>query len=237
MEVLLLALAILPGILICLFIYRMDKYEKESPVHLYLTFSLGMLITVPVLELEEWTYYSKLDVTNEIWLALLSSFVIVALSEELIKFAALLLYPFRRPFFNEPIDGIVYAVMIAMGFATLENILYAFRFGIETIILRAFTAVPAHASFAVMMGYFAGRAKFHPGRRLRYLLTALGLPVVVHGIYDFFILQEAYDWLILVAIPILALSIYFAWRMIRLQQEDSPFKDELEDPDPTNLGR
>lgn len=236
MEVLLLALAILPGILICLFIYRMDKYEKESPTHLYLTFSLGMLITVPVLKLEEWTYYSGLDVTNEIWLALFSSFVIVALSEELIKYAALLLYPFRRPFFNEPIDGIVYAVMIAMGFATLENILYAYQFGIETVILRAFTAVPAHAAFAVMMGYFVGRAKFYPGRRPRYLLTALGLPVVVHGIYDFFILQEAYDWLILVAVPILALSIYFAWRMIRLQQEDSPFKEELKDPGSTNSG-
>lgn len=226
MEILLLVLAILPGFLICLFIYRMDKYEKESPFHLYLSFALGMLITIPVLKLQEWTYHMGLDEADEIWATLFSSFIVVALSEELIKFAALMLYPFPRKFFNEPIDGIIYAVMIAMGFATLENILYAYRFGIETIILRAFTAVPAHAAFAVMMGYFVGKAKFQPERRRYYLLSALGLPVVVHGIYDFFILQELYDWLMLLAVPVLAVSIHFAWRMILLQQEDSPFKEK-----------
>jgi len=225
MDFLLLLIAVCPGLLFCWFIYRMDKYEKESPLHLYLCFSLGMLITFPVLKLEEWTHHTGFDDTQNLWITLFSSFVIVALSEELVKFLALVLYPFRQVFFNEPIDGIIYAVVIAMGFATLENILYAYRFGVETVILRAFTAVPAHAAFAVMMGYFAGKAKFQPLKRRRFLLIALLLPVLVHGVYDFFILQEAYDWLILLAVPTLAFSIHLAWRMIRQQQENSPFKE------------
>ena len=56
-------------------------------------------------------------------------------------------------------DGIVYAVMIGMGFATLENIIYASRFGLETTLFRAFTAVPAHGVFAAIMGYYIGVGK------------------------------------------------------------------------------
>ena len=51
--------------------------------------------------------------------------------------------------------------MIGMGFATLENILYADRFGLQTVMIRAFTAVPAHAIFAIIMGYYIGLAKFN----------------------------------------------------------------------------
>lgn len=225
MNLLLLLIAVVPGIGICYFIYRMDRYEKESPAHLYLSFSLGMLITLPVIKLEEWTHYFGLDSTEKIWLTLVSSFIIVALSEELIKFLALLLYPYRQSFFNEPIDGIIYAVTIAMGFATLENVLYAYQYGIETIVLRAFTAVPAHASFAVIMGYFAGKARFDALHRRSLLGSALLFPVIIHGTYDFFILQEAYQWLILLAVPVLALAIFFSLRLIREQQEASPFKD------------
>lgn len=224
MDLLLLILAILPGLLIGYFIYRSDKYEKESTWQLVLSFGLGMIITLPVLKLEEWSHESGFTSIDSIWLTLFYSFVIVALSEELIKFLTLWLYFFRQPSFNEPIDGIIYSVMIAMGFATLENILYAHQYGIETVLLRSITAVPAHGTFAVFMGYFLGLAKFNPVRRRWLLIIALALPVAIHGIYDFFILQEAYDWLIMVAVPILAISIHFALKLIRISQESSPFK-------------
>ena len=203
----------------------MDKYEKEPFTHLYLCFSMGILIPVPVIQLEEWTQFTGLENTGQIWLTLLSSFFIVALSEEVVKLCALLLYPYKKTFFNEPFDGIIYSVTIAMGFATFENILYAHRYGMETIILRAFTAVPAHAAFAVIMGYYVGRAKFSGKEKNRLLTMALLMPVLIHGTYDFFILQKAYDWLIVLAIPTLAIAINFSWRLIRIQQEDSPYKN------------
>ena len=52
-----------------------------------------------------------------------------------------------------------------MGFATLENILYVQKYGIQTGFLRMFLSVPAHATFGVLMGYHVGKAKFDPGQQ------------------------------------------------------------------------
>ena len=227
MKVLSIFLAIIPGILICLYIYKSDKYEKEVLVPLIFCFILGMLITVPVRAIQAWTYSVGLDDSSTILMALFSSFIIVSLSEELFKFASLLIFPYRQKFFNEPLDGIVYAVMIGMGFATLENILYATQYGVVTTIVRAFTAVPAHAVFAIIMGYYVGKAKFEPQHRLRLLLVGLCMSIAIHGTYDFFILQEAYEWLIILAIFTLAISIYFARNLIQTHQDNSPFKKEI----------
>lgn len=56
------------------------------------------------------------------------------------------------------------------------------------------------------------------------LLWGWLVPVVVHGIYDFFIMQEVYDGLILLAVVTLIISLYFAFRLIREEQEESPFR-------------
>ena len=150
---------------------------------------------------------------------------IVALSEEIVKFLVLILYPYGQKFFNEPMDGIIYAVMISMGFATVENLLYADRFGLETTITRAFTAVPAHAVFAIISGYFVGLSKFNPAQKIKYLLLAFSLPILIHGIYNFFILQNLYEWMMGLAIFVLGVSAFFAWQFIKKHQDDSPFKN------------
>ena len=236
MPVLLNILAILPGLLICLYIYRLDKYERESKVQLIICFLLGMLVTLPIFYLQKWTDNPGVYFSSQIWKLLLSSFIIVGLGEELVKFIALYAYPFQRPFFNEPFDGIIYAVMISMGFATLENVLYANRYGIETTVLRAFTAVPAHAVFGVIVGYFAGLAKFDTARRWSILLKGLGIAALIHGLYDFFILQEYLEWLIVLAVIVLWLSLWYASRLIKLHQVNSPFREaespQLEDLPP-----
>ncbi|MCB0587906.1 MAG: PrsW family intramembrane metalloprotease [Phaeodactylibacter sp.] len=222
------ALAIVPGMAICWYIYRMDKYEKESRLQLAVTFALGMAITYPVLKIEAWASHSGWAGSSTLGATFVSSFIVVALTEELAKYLAIMGYPYSRPFFNEPMDGIVYAVMISMGFATLENVLYAGRFGFQTTLLRAFTAVPAHACFAIIMGYFVGRSKFALSTASKSRLLALGLavPIGVHGVYDFFILQEYYEELVLLALLILGASVYIATRLIKEQQENSPFKEK-----------
>lgn len=225
MGVLVNILAILPGLLICLYIYRLDKHEKESKVQLVICFLLGMLATGPVYYLERWAQWADNYIEGHIPLILFSSFFVVGFGEELSKFIALMIYPYQRRFFNEPFDGIIYAVMVSMGFATLENILYANRYGFETTLLRAFTAVPAHAAFAVIVGYYAGLAKFASRRQATgLLLKGLGIAIVIHGLYDFFILQEYIEWLILLAVLVLWLSIWYANRLIKIHQANSPFR-------------
>jgi len=222
----LLALAILPGLFICFYILRMDKYEKEPHLPLLICFGLGMLSTIPAMFLEQIGISRGWDHSSNLATTFLYSIIGIALIEELVKFLILRGYPFQRKFFNEPMDGIVYSVLIGMGFATLENILYAGSFGLQTTLVRAFTAVPAHAAFAVIMGYYAGLAKFDPANRSKLLLTGFAWAVVIHGVYDFFLLQEFYTGLSVLAIATLYYSVKHARKMILLHQENSPFRED-----------
>lgn len=223
MNILLILAATLPGILVIVLIYYMDKYEKEEKLPIIICFTLGVLCTLPVIELNK-TGLSKLfNNPKEILPTLFYAFIYIAVVEELIKLLVLLLYPYRQAFFNEPFDGIIYAVAIAMGFATLENFLYASTQKLDLIILRAFTAVPAHASFAVMQGYFVGKAKFNPKKQVQLIGFGLLVSVITHGLYDFFIIQEKFEGLIIAAIFTLSICIFMALRLIAAHQKESPF--------------
>src|SRR5688572_10743638 len=116
----LIALAIAPGLAICLFIFYRDAYNREPKRNLIAAFLLGAITIIPAIFIER-----ALEVSgNSFGSIALSAFLVVALTEELGKFAVLRLYAYSRKSFDEPLDGIVYGVMISMGFATFENIFY-----------------------------------------------------------------------------------------------------------------
>jgi protease PrsW len=183
------ALGIAPGIAICLFIFYQDVYNREPKLNLAISFILGCVAIVPAVYFE--TYFGA---TNDGTLAgtAVFAYAIVAFSEEFSKFLGLRLYSYNQKSFDEPLDGIVYAVLVSMGFATVENVLYVEKYaalgqGLQIGIQRMFLSVPAHASFAVIMGYFVGKAKFDP--KNRFVLTLMGLigAMFFHGSFDFFI--------------------------------------------------
>lgn len=184
----LLALAIAPGLAICLYIFLKDIYNKEPKRLLVASFLLGILSIIPPLFIES-TF--KPFFTNSFTDTAFYAYGVVAFSEELSKYLVLRYYCFTRKKFDEPLDGIVYSLMVSMGFATLENINYAYLFGYGTAFIRMFLSVPAHASFAVVMGYFVGKAKFDSVNSFRLMLTGLFWAVFFHGTFDFFLfLQE-----------------------------------------------
>lgn len=228
MNILLYLAAIAPAFIISGLIFFLDKHERETFKPLVLTFGLGMLSAIPALGLQILASNLGLDPTENLWYLLLDVFIIVALSEEIVKFTMLMAYPYRRSFFNEPMDGIVYAIMVGMGFAVVENIMYAYNHGIETVIVRAFTAVPAHAIFAVFMGYFIGLSKFHPLSKWRLIGFGFFIAVLVHGIYDFFILQRYYDWLMAFGLVTIIVGVYLSWLLIKDHRDNSPFKMTVE---------
>lgn len=222
---LLLALAIAPGLAICLFIFYRDTHDEEPALNLGMSFIWGMLTIIPALILE-----MALDGLTDLSIIgiIINAFVFVALVEEAMKFLALRYYSFRQKSFDEPLDGIVYGVMIAMGFASVENMMYAFQFGMPTVVMRMFTAVPAHATFGILMGYYAGKAKFDPVNRGKLLWKGLGLAVLAHGLYDAFLFMNENTWIhqyipkelagILLfagAISSLILAIIFSRRLVR----------------------
>ena len=224
MNPFLLMLAVSPGLLISYAIFRADKYDREPLVPLIICFGLGALVTFPAIEIEKWCFHALRAHEQGFGAIILSAFFVVALNEEVFKFAVLRFVAFPRSFFNEPLDGIVYSVLTSMGFATMENIFFAHRFGIETVLLRAFTAVPAHLAFAVVAGYYVGLAKFDTENRSKLLWQGFGMAFLLHGVYDFLILQSWSDWLFVLASLTLYLCLYYCNNLIKQHIDNSPFK-------------
>lgn len=188
MVTVLLALSIAPGIAICVFIYVKDKENKEPVWLLLLSFVAGMLSTIPAVIAQSASGISLESLAGKSYQQVaLFAFGVVAVSEELSKFLMVRYIAYPRQAFDDPFDGIVYAVMVSMGFATLENIGYVMQHGFATGIFRMFISVPAHATFGILMGYFLGLAKFNPSYKNLYILLAVFFPVLFHGAFDYFL--------------------------------------------------
>lgn len=227
--------SVIPGLLICYFIVRLDKHEKEPIPLVAICFGLGIAIfyaarigegfmddlITPFVERNE------LDPNIHFGVLFYSAFIRTALVEELLKLIILLAIPFNHKQFNEPMDGIVYAVMIGMGFAIVENIIYCMPTDLTLAIVRDFTAVPSHAVFGVILGYYVGLAKFDRANLIKYISIGFFMAVAVHGLYDFFLFQRYDDWLMILATFVLLGGLFFSRKFITRHQEGSPFKNQI----------
>lgn len=186
---LLLALSIAPGIAICCYIYAKDRYNQEPLGLLIRCFFLGVLSAVMAVFIEAWGVglLNRWIPEKTIIHLLIESFIVVALTEEWCKYFMLKRYPYRQAAFDEPFDGIVYSVMVSMGFATIENVGYVMQYGVGTGILRMFLSVPAHGAFAVLMGYFMGKAKMDTVNENSYFVKGLMSATLFHGLFDGFL--------------------------------------------------
>ena len=226
MNLSLLALAIAPGIAISMYIYFKDKHEKEPLKLLIISFILGALSVIPttILSLVGLFVFGLDPESNSMLYSLLSCVVGIGLVEEYSKFIFVRYYTYRKDDFNEPFDGIVYCVMVSMGFATIENILYAYQYGEFTAWARMFTAVPMHAIFAIIMGYYMGIQKYY-GKK-NYALIGLLYAATLHGVYDFVLMSPDIPEGIQVLgfIGCIIFGIRVARKSIKLHQDNSPFK-------------
>lgn len=209
--------AVVPTLLILWFFLARDRHPEPRAV-LLRTFGLGVLSTLPAglleLGLEAAIEPAALSPTAQ---SLTFAFFGAALCEELLKFWIVYGYCRRHASFDEPMDGIIYGVTASLGFATLENVLYVASNGMGVAIARALLAVPGHACWGALMGYYVGQAHFGTQQRQRMLALALGLPILLHGLYDFpiLLLSEAPDDPSL-ALPWLWLPLavlYGGWRL------------------------
>ncbi len=224
MSLLVQILAVLPGLIICYLIFRVDRYEREPLWAMILAFILGVLATVPSVLLQHSSGITPLPPEPDLAFLLGASFGVVAITEEVFKCLAFYLGIFNRRFFNEPLDGIVYAVVLAMGYATVENLLYAAAYGINTTILRAFTAVPAHLVFAIVQGYYLGRAKFMPEQKWQLIIKGLSISIALHGAYDFLVMQQLSGGLSMLGAVSVYICLYYCEPLIREHLENSPFR-------------
>ncbi|MDI9553347.1 MAG: PrsW family glutamic-type intramembrane protease [Bacteroidota bacterium] len=218
----LLFISLAPIFIIAFYIYSRDIYEKEPISYLLKALSIGAIIVLPVVFIEKQLSVpaEKLEgISNAAWIA----FIVAGLTEEGMKYLAFLLFFWKSSNFNERFDGIVYAVYISLGFAGIENILYVFSGGYSVGIVRALTAVPAHALFGVVMGYYFGLAKFYPKFRGVYLILAFFLPFVFHGLYDFLLMANS-PFFLSIFIPLFIYFWIIGFRKISIASDASVFR-------------
>lgn len=223
----LVVLALAPAGALFLFFYARDRYNREPLYPLVITFLLGAGSLLPAVALSLWAqhltgWHSRV---TGLWQLFLGALFIVGVVEESAKFAVVRLYSYNRREFDEPYDGIMYSVAAALGFATVENVFYVLDAGLGAGILRGLLAVPSHAFYGVLLGYFLGEAKFAPTRRrtVGLSLLGLGLAVVAHGVYDFMVFALGQRPLMILVLPVyIALAWVVFFRATRSHAARSP---------------
>lgn len=181
--------ALIPVGLLFFYINRKDKMSPEPAGQLIKAFFFGVLsvfvsftMSIPfnIIGLYSSENLTVLDSVR-------ISFFGAAIPEEIAKFIMLWLLLRKNPYFDEKMDGIVYAVCVSLGFAALENIMYLFNNQEEYLqvgIMRGLFSIPGHFCFGVLMGYYYSLAKFYPKTHLKNKLMVILAPVLAHGIYD-----------------------------------------------------
>ncbi len=209
------------------FFYVRDRYDKEPRMLLAQLFVRGLLVTIvaAAVSLFGIRIFASILPANSWLYLLIENFLLVALVEESLKYFVVWRTSYFHPAFNEPYDGILYAITTSLGFAALENIMYVAQGGLQVAITRGLLSVPAHALFASAMGYCLGRARFskNEGKARYYMRRALIIPVLLHGIYDL-LLSTQHTVLAMGVVPLSIGMWIMSLKQVKLAELRSPFR-------------
>lgn len=161
--------------------------------------------------------------TESLGRAAISSFVFIGPTEELFKLVAVWVAIYRSRDFREPLDGVIYAATAALGFVSVENVIYMGELGTSSIVSRAFYATPAHVLFSSMWGYSMGLARFKRDGELLTIMKGFLLAACLHGLYNFVVAINPKAAMI----SLLPLILFMGWlvhRKIRQFRRNPPFR-------------
>ena len=171
-----------------------DRHIPEPAGHLALAFGLGVISFYLGILL-----YEALGLLNlrqdafllaESNLQALFAYSVLAIGpiEELVKMIPFLLVVLRFGEFDEPIDGIIYASFIALGFAAVENLHYLQFLSPVEAYARGFAGPVIHIVFASIWGYYIGRSYLCGQPVWVTVFTTLVITSMLHGVYDFIVI-------------------------------------------------
>lgn len=189
MNYLITLVALLPIAILIYYIYHKDKNSPEPTGQLVKAFLFGVLsaplsfcISIP-LELIGIYPFEPTGILGSVSFAFFGA----AIPEEIAKFFMLWMVLRRNPYFDEKMDGIVYAVCVSLGFAALENVMYLFS-NVEAYLSvgigRAVFSIPGHFCFGILMGYYYSLAKFYPMTPKKNKALILIAPIIAHGLFN-----------------------------------------------------
>jgi len=173
---------------LALFFIHNDKGEKEPIGALWLAVGLGFLGAVAALFLELFLLPKRDLMPGASLSSLFLGSMGVGIIEEACKFWPLAAFLYKKDYFNEHTDGVLYFALAGIGFGLPENIIYTITLGSKAGLDRVILTPFFHAATTGMVGYFLAKHKF-----AKKPLSTFILPVVVamalHGLYDFGLLS------------------------------------------------
>lgn len=182
-RLIILFFALVPTLMLVSFVLRSDKKSKEPSKNIIICLLSGIL-TISLAQFFErlvMPYFQNNIVLTFVWAAI----------EELSKISIFYLFLYDNKYYDDIYDGIVYMALIALSFAGLENIMYAFsestvQNSISLAIMRDFTTIPLHVICGIVIGYFLSLGNFSKEKDKKYKNFALAfvIPSLIHGVYN-----------------------------------------------------
>jgi RsiW-degrading membrane proteinase PrsW (M82 family) len=217
---------IAPALVWIVYFYYKDRFQPEPWRNLGLTYLLGLIAAFACLHFFNLLPYLGIPedpsalMESHGWTFLIYSIGITGLVEEFFKFLPFLLVVLRLRDFDERIDGIVYASVIALGFASYENSRYLVDMEGFELFGRAIASPLTHTIFSSIWGYTVGVARMRRKPIAAASLGGLALAAIFHGLFNFLTTSSA----LRIASSLLILAIWL-WR-IRAMEKLSPKKEE-----------
>lgn len=183
-----LLMTVFPVIFLGVAIYVED--DNPEPVKTIMKIFAAGTLTIPLTFILHWIVGLFLDIEST---PFRTAFLAAGMIEEFSKWTIFMLFVRKLKDFDEPFDAVVYASIIALSFACVENFLYVFgsENGIELAYGRAVFAVPGHFFDGIIMGYFLAKAFFKDSwAKPFYFLFSLVTPMLAHGTYDFILMAN-----------------------------------------------
>jgi RsiW-degrading membrane proteinase PrsW (M82 family) len=213
------ALALAPLAFFLWFVYTRDKLNPEPRGLVLRIFGLGLLVSVPI-----WMARQFLPLPPGFM-----GLAVVPMLAELAKFAVVRLGVYDHPEFDEPVDGIIFAAVAGLGFATLTLLgttIWAYlgvmtlgvpgasgevwRAVLRILALQGLLIAPGQALWSSLWGFGLGMAKFQPlPRRNRLIFPSLGLAMLSHAMFNAFAMAPG-GWPNRLGMGVMVIILWFA---------------------------
>ena len=218
-----LAFSLIPTLILVGFVLYSDRRNKEPVRNIVICLLSGILSVALSGYLEQLVMPY---IGNNIILTYIFAFI-----EEISKMAIFFLFVFDNKYYDDMYDGLVYMMLIALSFAGLENVMYAFsestiQKSISLSIMRDITTIPLHVICGIIIGYFLSLSSFSKNKEKKYvnILVALLLSGALHGTFNSYydssvqvILFEALP-LILIMVALFVVAVKFIKKNIKLNE-------------------
>jgi len=205
---------IAPAIFWIFYFYYKDRFRPEPIIYLGLTYIFGLFTAfytiLPLIGLPDDPSFMMGSHRIQF---LFYSIGVTGIVEEFFKFLPFLVIIATFKCFDEKIDGIIYASIIALGFASYENLGYLVYMSGFELFGRAITSPLTHTIFSSIWGYTVGNARIRKKSIFKASLKGILLAAFFHGIFNFFTTSP-----VLRILSVLVIFIIWIWR-IRIMEK------------------